>query len=102
MAYDRTLPEVVRRFKNFVAKEISVGPIWSKGYWSEIISGDHLIAQKLDYVHENPVRKGLVTRAEDWRYSSAREILHGDCQTVDSLHGYPCTPIDWKTAGGRR
>ena len=27
--------------------------------------------QKLDYLHENPVRKGLVRRSRDWRYSSA-------------------------------
>ena len=27
--------------------------------------------QKLDYLHENPCRKGLVTRAAYWRFSSA-------------------------------
>ena len=29
------------------------------------------LAQKLDYMHNNPVRKGLVARAEDWEFSSA-------------------------------
>ncbi|MBE0437967.1 MAG: transposase [Methylomicrobium sp.] len=27
--------------------------------------------QKLNYIHENPVRKGYVNRPEDWRWSSA-------------------------------
>lgn len=26
----------------------------------------------IDYIHHNPVRRGLVTRAEDWKWSSAR------------------------------
>jgi putative transposase len=25
----------------------------------------------IDYVHQNPVRRGLVKRAEDWKWSSA-------------------------------
>ena len=31
--------------------------------------------QKLDYLHYNPCRKGLVLRPEDWRFSSARYWL---------------------------
>ena len=27
--------------------------------------------EKLSYVHQNPVRAGLVARPEDWRWSSA-------------------------------
>ena len=26
----------------------------------------------IDYIHANPVRRGLVGRAEDWKWSSAR------------------------------
>jgi REP element-mobilizing transposase RayT len=35
--------------------------IFSEGVWR----------QKLDYLHQNPCRKGLVLRPEDWRFSSA-------------------------------
>lgn len=31
-----------------------------------------MIDQCINYIHENPVRKGLVERAEDYLYSSAR------------------------------
>jgi putative transposase len=33
---------------------------------------------KLDYLHANPCRKGLVTQPEHWRFSSARSWLRGD------------------------
>jgi REP element-mobilizing transposase RayT len=35
--------------------------IYSEGFWR----------QKFEYLHQNPCRKGLVVRPEDWRYSSA-------------------------------
>jgi putative transposase len=33
--------------------------------------------EKLDYMHLNPVRAGLVTRAVDWRWSSAGYYVNG-------------------------
>lgn len=36
------------------------------------IVSDAFWQQKLNYLHDNPCRKGLVCRQEDWRFSSAR------------------------------
>jgi REP element-mobilizing transposase RayT len=33
--------------------------------------------QKLDYIHNNPVEAGLVDKAEEYLYSSARDYHHG-------------------------
>jgi putative transposase len=33
--------------------------------------------QKLDYVHNNPVAAGIVEKAEEYVYSSARDYYHG-------------------------
>jgi putative transposase len=41
------------------------------GYDRNITSSEALRAM-IDYIHANPVRRGLVTRAEDWEWSSAR------------------------------
>ena len=38
--------------------------------WSEKV-----IKQKIDYIHNNPVESGFVTRPEDWKYSSARNFM---------------------------
>lgn len=37
--------------------------------WSE-----HVIKQKIDYIHNNPVASGFVVNPEDWKYSSARNF----------------------------
>src|SRR5262249_48785979 len=41
------------------------------GYDRNITSAAALRAV-IDYIHANPVRRGLVARAEDWEWSSAR------------------------------
>ncbi len=32
-----------------------------------------MMRQKIEYVHNNPVKRGYVDEAEHWRYSSARD-----------------------------
>lgn len=40
----------------------------------------HIIKQKLNYIHKNPVVAGFVANPIDWKYSSARNIMeHPDC-----------------------
>ena len=46
------------------------------GYDRNITSGKTLL-QMIDYVHLNPVRRGLVERAMDWRWSSAAAFESG-------------------------
>lgn len=46
--------------------------LWQPGFHPQAIRTERVFRQKLRYLHENPVRKGLVTRPEDWWYSSAR------------------------------
>ena len=36
------------------------------------ITGEATFMQKVNYIHQNPVRAGFVERAEDYRFSSAR------------------------------
>jgi hypothetical protein len=33
---------------------------------------------KLLYIHNNPVKAGLVTKPEDYKYSSARNYINND------------------------
>ena len=39
--------------------------------------------QKIEYIHNNPVRRGYVTRPEYWQYSSARTLLLGEEGVVE-------------------
>ncbi len=52
--------------------------VWKDGSHAEAIISDDFILQKLNYIHENPVRKGYVDRPEYWTYSSARNYILND------------------------
>jgi putative transposase len=42
-----------------------------------------ILSQKMDYVHENPVRAGFVEKAEDWTYSSAAHYYCGKKSLIE-------------------
>lgn len=37
-----------------------------------LVTSENVFMQRVNYIHQNPVRAGLVVRAEDYRWSSAR------------------------------
>lgn len=49
----------------------------SEGYHPQSLACDEIMLQKLQYLHNNPVKRGLVASPEHWRYSSAHEWLPG-------------------------
>lgn len=40
------------------------------------LTTNEMIEQRMNYIHENPIRAGIVTVAEDYLYSSARNYLN--------------------------
>ena len=46
--------------------------VWTHENHAELICSPKFIVQKINYIHENPVRSGIVCCAEDYLYSSAR------------------------------
>jgi hypothetical protein len=49
---------------------------WMNRFDQLAISTGEQLRSKLDYVHNEPVRLGLVKRPEDWKFSSARDWIH--------------------------
>jgi putative transposase len=45
---------------------------WQEGSHPEWLQNDEMMRQKVNYIHENPVKRGYVDLPEHWRYSSAR------------------------------
>jgi putative transposase len=73
----RALGEAHRRYAAHVnAREDWRGHLWQERFHSCALDGDHLAAAAR-YVENNPVRAGLVRRAEKWRWSSAAAHLAG-------------------------
>ena len=48
---------------------------WQEGVHPELIQGDDMMRPKVEYIHQNPVKRGYVDEASHWRYSSARDYL---------------------------
>jgi len=47
-------------------------PIWQARYYEFNLYSSQKMEEKLEYMHQNPVRAGLVKQASDWPWSSAR------------------------------
>jgi REP element-mobilizing transposase RayT len=60
------------------AQAISKYQVWQEGSHPEAIFTYKFARQKLDYIHMNPVKAGLVETPEQWLYSSARAYLLGE------------------------
>ncbi len=56
-------------------KKMSVGHIWQGRFHSCALDEKHLYAA-IRYIENNPVRAGLVKKAEEWQWSSARAHLN--------------------------
>jgi putative transposase len=56
--------------------------IWQAGSHPEPILNHAFFLRKLNYIHENPVRKGYVSRPEHWTYSSARNYYLNDHSVI--------------------
>jgi REP element-mobilizing transposase RayT len=53
-------------------KTASEYQVWQEGNHPEEITTDEMMHQKLEYIHNNPVRRGYIEESSYWRYSSAQ------------------------------
>ncbi|HGZ70621.1 MAG TPA: transposase [Nitratifractor sp.] len=67
-----TLLEQFRFYKKAHKKDREY-QIWQEGYQPKLIQSDAMMIAKINYIHENPVKRGYVDEAKHWRYSSARD-----------------------------
>jgi putative transposase len=49
------------------------GELWQGRFFDRALRTVKEYHETVEYIHLNPVRRGLVRRAEDWKWSSARE-----------------------------
>lgn len=86
--YDaKTLSEFMGAWKSWTSRRIGKSirpgsatraagdPIWQAEFFDHIIRSDESYGDKWNYVRENPVRAGLVPRADDWRFSGEIELI---------------------------
>ena len=98
LSHPENLTKVLQNFKSYSAKKLisslkndsrdwilslmnnfkskykkgSIYQFWQEGNHPKKIVNIEMFNQKVEYIHHNPVRRGLVANAQDWIYSSAR------------------------------
>ncbi len=81
----QTFAEAHRRYTVRIhARRKWTGHLWQGRFSSTAMDERHLMAAAR-YVPMNPVRAGMVARAEDWRWSSARAHLAGQDDGVAAV-----------------
>lgn len=76
---------VRRHYTGYINARLRVtGHLWQGRFSSVAMDEAHLVTA-LRYVSLNPVRAGLVARAEDWRWSSVRAHLAGEDDAVATV-----------------
>ncbi len=92
-----TISDIMRDFKTFTSKRIirqanvekrvdwirafeqageqtgrSDNKVWQDDFWDKIVFTQVFLRQKLNYIHRNPVRAGLIDDVAEYPYSSYR------------------------------
>lgn len=74
----RTFGDAHRRYTGHINARLKVtGHLWQGRFGSVVMDEEHL-ANAVRYVSLNPVRAGLVKRAQDWKWSSVAAHLKGE------------------------
>ncbi|MDO8586312.1 MAG: transposase [Armatimonadota bacterium] len=68
----RSLGQTTKRLK------LGAGGLWKERPRVFPVQYESVISQKMDYIHANPVRRGLVDVPEDWRHFSYGQLMLGE------------------------
>ena len=52
--------------------------VWQRRFYDFVVYSEHKRVEKLRYMHQNPVKRGLVLEPEQWRWSSFRFYTYGE------------------------
>ncbi len=62
----------------YLNKDNETFQLWKQDNHPVAVYSDYVINQKMNYIHNNPVKAGFVANPEDWIYSSARNYSSMD------------------------
>ena len=57
-------------------------PVWQRRFYDFNVWSARKHVEKLRYMHRNPVKRGLVERPEQWKWSSFRAYAYGETGPV--------------------
>jgi REP element-mobilizing transposase RayT len=77
-----SLPQILKVLKGASARSVNrlmgrEGPVWQDESFDHVLRSDESLHQKIEYLRQNPVRRGLVLRPEDYRWLWVNPLLCG-------------------------
>jgi putative transposase len=66
--------------------------IWKPRFDCFVVIKEATLGQKINYIHNNPVKRGLIENCEDWPYSSARNYARREDTIIP-------VDVEWKSLG---
>jgi putative transposase len=75
--------QVLKQQTSRKLKKAGAVQFWQRRYYDFNVWTEQKIVEKLNYIHRNPVERGLVAMPEDWRWSSFRHYATGERGTVE-------------------
>jgi putative transposase len=86
------LDVVLQALKISVSKRRPEKPFWHRRYYDFNVYSFPKQTQKIGYMHHNPVARGLVQDASEWKWSSYQFYATGTSGTVKITPGYVTPP----------
>ena len=77
-----SLPDHYRWENTGKVHTASKAKFWQKGFYDFNIYTEKKLKEKFDYMHNNPVKAGLCAKAENYKWSSHRQIMGIEKQPV--------------------
>ena len=77
------LSKAIQALKLSVSVKSTERPFWQHRYYDFNVFTREKVFEKLNYMHENPVTRGLVGLPESWKWSSARHYASGQTSVIE-------------------
>jgi putative transposase len=76
------LPAILKLIKGVSARSVnkllgSSGPVWQDESFDHVLRSNESFVEKLEYIRQNPVRAGLVTKAEEYPWLWLEQVSCG-------------------------
>jgi putative transposase len=62
--------------------------VWKDRFDAVVIRHKNVLLTKMNYIHNNPVKNGLVERAEEWKYLSTNYYITEEEGTLPIKHAW--------------
>ena len=95
-----SLSQAIQALKLSISRRRGEHPFWQARYYDFNVHSSKKVSEKLHYMHQNPVRRGLVEKPEQWAWSSFCHYASGERGTVEIESVWTAASRDYELPKG--